>query len=114
MYNTDKDVLPIAYPLTIPLTILHYIVITKLSKKNLDYENKKGNRDEFFYFHCNNLEAVRKDNYKLHLIKRELYNLSLDIGECNNIYDQHPDIVKDFKPMTVLDPEHPYMIAMYD
>lgn len=79
-------------------------------------------RDTFFYYMCNNLEAVRCGDWKLHVSRRgncgkpsashdgteaakaklvedknhevcELYNLRDDVSELNNVYDEHPDIV---------------------
>ncbi len=55
----------------------------------------------FFYFgRDGDLEAVRKDNWKLHISKRgvkdfipALYNLDDDISEQNNQADKYPDIV---------------------
>lgn len=105
----------------------------------------------FFYYKRNAIEAVRGGDWKLHIRKddeevQELYNLADDVGETVNVYDQHPDIVRDLtakieacrldigddaagvegrniRPagrvknpdtLTHLDPEHPYMVAMYD
>jgi arylsulfatase A len=51
-------------------------------------------REAFFYYKLNKLEAVRSGDWKLHLLKKELYNLFLDIGETNNVYDEHPEVVK--------------------
>jgi len=79
----------------------------------------KSPRDTFFYYMCNNLEAVRVGDWKLHISRRpgagkpsihegtglslppinnnievkELYNLREDIGETNNVYDIHPEVV---------------------
>ena len=53
----------------------------------------------FYYGSCpggdveNTLHAVRSDNWKLHLVRKELYDLSDDIGEKHNVYNEHPDIV---------------------
>ena len=76
----------------------------------------------------------------------ELYNLSADIGEKKNVYDQNPDVVAELeklseefrndmgdtrcdrtgsdvrpigevadpKPLTLYDPDHPYIMAEYD
>ena len=76
----------------------------------------------------------------------ELYDLETDIGETNNIYDQHPEIVDELETklnicrqdlgdhitgvegqnlrpvgrvdnpqtLTHYDPDHPYIMAMYD
>ncbi|HHW49088.1 MAG TPA: sulfatase [Clostridiaceae bacterium] len=60
---------------------------------------KKQEREAFFYYRMDKLEAVRAGKWKLHVFRedkqvRELYNLEDDIGENNNIYDKHPEIVK--------------------
>ncbi|MDE0502614.1 MAG: sulfatase-like hydrolase/transferase, partial [Candidatus Poribacteria bacterium] len=105
----------------------------------------------FFYYSGENLEAVRSGKWKLHIRKRneeirELYDLESDIGETNNLYDRHPEVVKQLTskilacredigdktvgaegancrpigvvenpgPLTKYDPNHPYIIAMYD
>ncbi|MDP6701824.1 MAG: Cerebroside-sulfatase, partial [Candidatus Latescibacteria bacterium] len=94
---------------------------------------------------------VRAGQWKLHLRKddeeiEELYDLDVDIGETNNLYADHPDVVgrltalvescrqdlgdeavgiqgRNTRPvgrvdhpdtLTHYDPEHPYMIALYD
>jgi arylsulfatase A-like enzyme len=111
----------------------------------------KSPHEAFYYYMQSNLEAVRVGDWKLHVAKRkddlqELYNLAEDIGEENNLYDRHPEKVReleayldraradlgdgrtgaegadrrplgrveDAKPLTEYDPEHPYIIAMYD
>lgn len=132
-----------------------------------------GNRDTFYYYMCENLEAVRFKNWKIHVSRRpnagkpsnthdgtsktvvpvrdnvevkELYDLSVDISESNNVYDKNPEIVDllmekvqnarmslgdtftgtigqnlrpigkvdNAKPLTEYDPNHPYIIALYD
>ena len=107
--------------------------------------------DSFFYYKRNAIEAVRSGHWKLHIRKDdqeigELYNLETDLGETSNVFDQHPEIVRDLmakidacrqdigddaagiegknirpagrvenpETLTHLDPDHPYMIAMYD
>ncbi len=59
-----------------------------------------ANRPFFYYGRDGDLEAVRKDNWKLHISKRgvkdflpALYNLDDDISEQNNQADRYPDIV---------------------
>lgn len=80
-----------------------------------------SNRDTFFYYLCNTLEAARVGDWKLHVSKPkisretedisrdsavvpkpeiddniavyELYNLSNDPAEQHNLYNEHPDIV---------------------
>lgn len=83
--------------------------------------SETSNRDNFFYYMCNNLEAVRHKNWKLFVSRRpgagkpssehdgtsnsvvavnqneavfELYNLEEDIGEEYNVYEQNPEIVE--------------------
>jgi arylsulfatase A-like enzyme len=56
-------------------------------------------RKEFFYFHFNNLEAVRVGEWKLHLRKRdtemlELYNLESDPAEAHDRATEEPEIVR--------------------
>lgn len=84
-------------------------------------KSEASNRDTFYYYMCENLEAVRYQNWKLHVSRRpdagkpsgdhdgtsksvvsirnneavqELYNLSEDAGEEHNVYDEYPEIVK--------------------
>ena len=107
--------------------------------------------DAFFYYLMDELEAVRNRKWKLHVAKRhqevrELYNLEEDPGETENLYDLHPEVVRELSAklaacrrdigdsvtnvrganvrqigrvdnpdtLTHYDPDHPYMIAMYD
>ncbi len=116
-------------------------------------EKESSPRSDFYYYHKNDLEAVRVDKWKLHFAKQagpspidELYNLESDIGESKNLYDERPDVVERLqnaaatmrerlgddrlgiegkecrpvgrvdnpKPLTTFDPDHPYMMAMYD
>tara|TARA_B100001175_G_scaffold14521_1_gene11042 strand:+ start:5993 stop:7402 length:1410 start_codon:yes stop_codon:yes gene_type:complete len=61
--------------------------------------DKSSKRDNFFYYNEDDLEAYRYKNWKLHLKKegtevQELYDLSKDIGETNNIFDDNKDIVE--------------------
>lgn len=61
-------------------------------------------RDTFFYYRMNNLEAVRRGEWKLHVSKREervrhLYNLRADIGERNDLIAQHPDIAAELNAL---------------
>ncbi len=112
----------------------------------------QDNEDNFQH-----LCAVRYDKWKLHVerlkipefeyeIVNELYDLDLDKGETNNIFDLYPDVVahitqiieqykkilgdkkssekgnscrksgwcKNPKFLTHYDPNHPYIIALYD
>lgn len=47
--------------------------------------NAKSPHDVFYYFKGLKLEAVRSGPWKLHLAKKELYNLDMDIGEKDNV-----------------------------
>jgi len=49
--------------------------------------------DVFHYYRGYDLEAVRSGPWKLHLGKKELYNLDEDIGEATNVAAKHPDEV---------------------
>ncbi|MGH1492503.1 MAG: sulfatase family protein [Acidimicrobiales bacterium] len=54
--------------------------------------------EAFFYYWQNDLEAVRSGRWKLHFAKRgaeieELYDLVADVGESNNVFAEHPDVV---------------------
>ncbi len=62
-----------------------------------DPDHTDSPRDTFFYFMKNNLEAVRRGKWKLHVRKRdeairELYDLDADPGESNNVIEAHPDV----------------------
>ena len=64
----------------------------------------KSPRDTFCYYLTNSAEAVRHGKWKLHIKKgkeeiNELYDLSEDISEENNLYDSRPDIVGRLKAM---------------
>ena len=108
-------------------------------------------RDSFYYFYLGELEAVRSRNWKLAIRRRgeevsELYDLSTDIGETNNVYDDNPAMVSRLErkldecradigddatgekgsgcrscgivdnptTLTEYNPDHPYIIALYD
>ncbi len=63
-------------------------------------EGATSAHEAFFYYKRNSIEAVRSGQWKLHLRKdesqvQELYDLAADIGETNNVYAQHPEIVQD-------------------
>lgn len=68
--------------------------------------NGKSPHEAFFYHRDNELRAVRSGKWKLHLeqVKRvkgqnagktkpALFNLEADIGEKNNVYADHPNVV---------------------
>jgi len=73
-------------------------------------ENAESPRTTFYFYQMDQLQAVRYVNWKLHLPledkkrnwgpgegpqKMQLYDLSKDIGESNNVADQFPEIVKE-------------------
>ncbi|HHW09264.1 MAG TPA: sulfatase [Firmicutes bacterium] len=63
-------------------------------------------REVFYYWWKDHLEAVRCGRWKLHVSKRgqetlELYDLTADIGETTNVAAQHPAVVD--KLQTLLD-----------
>ncbi|MFW6279466.1 MAG: sulfatase [Planctomycetota bacterium] len=71
-------------------------------------ESEESPYEAFFYYMSNRLEAVRKDNWKLHVGKkfgneyrdiRELYDLDNDPGESNNLYDDRPEIVAELSEL---------------
>jgi len=51
--------------------------------------------EAFFYYGVGDhtLHAVRSGNWKLHLVRKELYDLETDIAEQDNVYAEHPDVV---------------------
>jgi arylsulfatase A len=108
-------------------------------------------RDTFFYYFKDDLEGVRHGDWKLIVRRRgeiepELYNLSKDVSETNNIYGANLEVAAELKkllgacrqdlgdsavgmegagcrpagvaadpkPLTEYDPDHPYIIALYD
>lgn len=77
--------------------------------KVLNGSTEKSPRNEMFYYHASTLVAVRQGPYKLSfyensekgypdqlkkLEKPKLHNLNEDIGEAEDIADQHEDIVE--------------------
>lgn len=110
-------------------------------------------RDSFVYYFRDQLEAVRRGDWKLHfpspgkdLESPCLFNLANDVGERTNLAEAQPEIVEELEtfawtvrhdlgdaltgtagkgrrpcgtvpdpqPLTGYDPDHPYMIALYD
>ncbi len=71
-------------------------------------QGAKSPHEAFYYYRVYQLQAVRSGKWKLHLpykIKKrnqakatsmplKLYDLEADIGETNNVADQHPDVVQ--------------------
>lgn len=74
--------------------------IDGIEMTDLFFSNDKySNRDSFFYYNEDDLEAVRYKNWKLHIKKEgakvnELYDLSKDIGEKNNVFNENKNIVE--------------------
>ena len=63
-----------------------------------------SNREDFYYYNGDNLEAVRSGKWKLHVGKTQhygekmpvinaLYDLENDISETINLFDEHPEVV---------------------
>ncbi|OON96268.1 MAG: hypothetical protein ATN31_09860 [Candidatus Epulonipiscioides saccharophilum] len=107
-------------------------------------ETEESRRDTWIYYNRNKLTAIRVGDFKLHLYTNELYDLKVDVGEEVNLYSTYPEIVEkldfiaqeyrlelgdgelkgrrcrekgfvqNFKPLTVLDPLKPYIVAEYD
>ena len=50
--------------------------------------------EAFYYYRRNNLNAVRCGNWKLHLDENLLFDLESDIGETQDRYQDHPNVVK--------------------
>ncbi|WP_299782419.1 sulfatase [uncultured Formosa sp.] len=61
-------------------------------------------KEGFFYYLKNELQAVRKGNWKLRITEEEgvtLFNLKEDISESNNVASQNPKIVKKLQKMMI-------------
>lgn len=85
--------------------------IDSLSLKKTLMGGDPSPRNTFAYYKGKSLEAVRKGDWKLHFTKRgwnpdgekdqdelnALYNLREDVGEEHNLYDAHPEVVKDLE-----------------
>ena len=57
-------------------------------------------RDTFFYYYKDQLEAVRSGRWKLFVRRKdevvsELYDLNEDVGEKVNLHERHPEIVEE-------------------
>ena len=72
----------------------------------LGHEDARSPHEVFYYYARKKLAAVRKGKWKLHLVEGSafggsdepvnlLFDLDTDIGEQNNLYDDHADVVKD-------------------
>jgi len=127
-------------------------IIDGFDLSDMIFNNGDTPRRDFIYYAPDmKLEAVRKDNWKLHFSKgnvpvKLLYNLETDISESDNLYESYPEIISELteiykryktklgdslsgtegsesrkcgyveNPVTLTeyDPNHPYIIAMYD
>lgn len=75
---------------------------------------QRSAREPFFYYNCENLQAIRSDHWKLHLPRQQrqipfwdrnkrfaslrqpvLYNLEADRAETTNVAAEHPDVVRE-------------------
>jgi arylsulfatase A-like enzyme len=80
-------------------------IIDGLDISGVMLEGHDSPREIFIYHAFGYLQAVRKGPWKLHACRKsfgdahtetdlkELYNLRDDIGETNNVYDEHPEVV---------------------
>lgn len=62
----------------------------------------KSPHDVFYYYRGLKLEAVRSGPWKLHLARKELYNLEADIGETTNVALGNPMVVERLHALTAL------------
>lgn len=96
------------------LPTLAYLTGAELSEKPIDGKNmwkllsgkkmKSPHKKEGFYYYSNTtLQAVRKGDWKLRIVKDkvELYNLKTDISESKNVALSNPKIVKKLQKMMV-------------
>lgn len=62
-------------------------------------------RKTMAYYKRNDLQAVRRGDWKLHIHRtedgqvKELYHLTEDQGESRNLYDSHPDVAADLEAL---------------
>ena len=75
---------------------------------------KRSSAEPFYYYNCENLQAIRRDQWKLHLPRTKkqlpfwdknkkfanlkkpvLYNLAEDRTETTNVAADHPDVVRE-------------------
>ncbi|MBN2301496.1 MAG: sulfatase [Lentisphaerae bacterium] len=66
-----------------------------ISKLMLGKDNVRSPYEAVYYYGVGDhtLHAVRSENWKLHLLRNELYNLSVDIAEQHNVFAEHGDVV---------------------
>ncbi|MFC5050420.1 sulfatase [Rubritalea spongiae] len=85
-------------------------VIDGLDVSSVLIQHTESPHKVFFYHKVNDLQAVRSGKWKLHvptksrnkkgketISKPALYNLETDIGETQNLIDQHPEIAQRLK-----------------
>lgn len=53
-----------------------------------------GERDVFYYYNANRLEAVRWQSWKLHVGTKQLYDLATDISESTDVAHAQPEVVQ--------------------
>jgi arylsulfatase A-like enzyme len=53
--------------------------------------------EAFYYYRADQLQAVRRAQWKLHLATGELYDLERDVGESANVAAAHADVVRDLE-----------------
>ena len=102
-YSNDMTIDPNA-PLAADIVLNQGITVdgirTEKPKKNWvplmsGEAGAKTPHEAYFYYRGTKLEAVRQGPWKLRRTKQiELYNLTADISETNNLATAHPDIVK--------------------
>ena len=56
-------------------------------------------REVFHYFRGAKLEAIRRNQWKLHLAKGELYDLNADLGEATNLAATQPGVVEELRAL---------------
>lgn len=58
-------------------------------------QDARSPHEAFFYYRLDDLQAVRSGRWKLHVQRRELYDLETDVGESCNLIEQHPEIAEE-------------------
>jgi arylsulfatase A-like enzyme len=66
--------------------------------QGLWFDDAPSPHEAFYYYWMNDLEAVRSGRWKLHFSKRgkerpALFDLVADVGETDDIIDDHPEVV---------------------
>ena len=79
---------------------------------------KRDSEDLFYYYNCENLQAVKKGKWKLHfprtkaeapfwdkgaeffkISKPVLYNIEVDVNERTDVADRYPDVVAELSQL---------------